>query len=243
MNNHGDANETELGKLLPTPSELSRIAATLARGRQASPEDSAAQAMKIWKACTAAIAEEQEEQKRKAHEANPSVRERKLLRGPLKVGNHFMPRVDPKLVPDGSGRMKLETFESIAIGLDTAKDRRKWLQSFLAAFRQQHAKRLESEDFATLSMERFPQISQLLENWKKEGVPEAIGWLEAFRRWRLTMEKAGRVRQTGPYDLEDCSKKGFDAETALNQPKSAKKATRTASSSSEKSRSGSGKAR
>jgi hypothetical protein len=188
-------------------------------------------AMHIWEAAGAKLIEARARWERHGK----AFDELSPFYGPLKVGNHFLPRLTEwnanHFAEDESGHAHIAfaTFLEAVIGLAKEEDRMKWWRGYLTAKVKgdQHSDRwgeyediteeekqrpewCEPEDFA-LSAGCIPSI---IEKMKKRGIAPGFSasyHLEGFRKWRLTM-KSPTKKATVPFDLEDCQKKGLESE-------------------------------
>ena len=224
---------------LPTHWELCQLAAMA--GNEV-PEDHSfksveeagkrvALAMHIWEAAGSKLIEAREGWERHGN----SFDELSPLYGPLKVGNHFLPRLIAWDVhhfgDDDPGRacIAFPSFLEAVIGLAKEEDRMKWWREYLTAKvkadkhsdqwgdyediteeEKQRPEWCEPKDFP-LSVRCVPDI---IEKMKKRGIAprfSASYYLEEFRKWRLTMKNPTK-KATIPYDLEDCRKKGLESE-------------------------------
>jgi hypothetical protein len=228
---------------LPTHWELCQLAAMT--GNNVPPDHSSASteeaerrvtlAMYIWRAAGRELIKEQENWKSIGQSFDQKIR----FYQPLKVGNHFLPRVTEWKTNDSSdddsseSKIAFTDFLEMVIGLSKEEDRMKWWREYLTAKvksdkdntrsrshehikerEKQHSECCESDDFT------FPKdcIPASIEKMKKNGVNpdfEFSYYLEGFRSWRLTM-KTPNEKAALPYKLEECQKKGLEAEAAAN---------------------------
>lgn len=224
---------------LPTHWELCQLAATV--GNEL-PQDHSfksvkeagkrvALAMHIWEAAGAKLIEASERWERHGR----SFDELSPLYGPLKVGNHFLPRLTQWNVnhfgDDDSGQasIALPSFLETVIGLAKEEDRMKWWREYLTSKvkADQHSDQWDDYEDITEVMKQRPEwrepedftlpvrcIPDIIAKMKKRGIAPGFSasyYLEEFRKWRLTM-KSPTKKATVPYDLEDCRKKGLEAE-------------------------------
>jgi hypothetical protein len=188
-------------------------------------------AMRIWEAAGAKLIEAREGWERTGcsfDQLNP-------LYGPLKVGNHFLPRLTEwnanHFGDEDSGRacIAFPSFLETVVGLAKEEDRMKWWREYLTAKvkADQHSDRWGSYERITEEKKQLPEwcepegfalparcIPGIIEEMKKRGIAPGFSasyYLEGFRKWRLTM-KSPTKKAAVPYDLEDCRKKGLEAE-------------------------------
>ena len=203
---------------LPTHFELASLAAAVGQGVPHGPREvlevearrRVAFALELWEEAAAQV--DCKERRREAT-ARQFDREVKRIFGPLKVGNHYLPRVRgwdglAKMESaEGHPHIRFSVFLERAVGLAKEEDRMKWWRAYL----QSDAPEENAEVF-------HHQASARMRGMKERGISEGLetnGFLEGFRRWRLTM-KTPTVKAGVPYRLEDCYQKGLEAEAAAD---------------------------
>lgn len=193
-------------------------------------------AMHLWEAAGAKLIEASERWERTGR----SFDELSPLYGPLKVGNHFLPRSTEWNTSQFSDddppqpRIAFFSFLEIVIGLAKEEDRMKWWRAYLTAKvkADKHGDRWGRYEPIAENTKLLPEwcepgdialapdcIPDIIKEMKENGITPgftASYYLEGFRKWRLTM-KSPTEKAAIPYDLEDCVKKGLEAE---NKPDS-----------------------
>ena len=199
--------------VLPSQWELSSLAAILSAASN-SPKrfvDPVQHALAIWREAGAVLAQEAENPS-DTHNRNTVIAwkdELNMLKGPLKIGNQILPRVETFTLGKNR-RIGLLEFSQAAIGLSKLADRNRWLRAFAKSMISQErgSGRDDQDGRRPQSDLRSPkvtsaEVNEALSALERDGVPEPMNLLDLYRRWRLKMNTPIKKRQK-PHDLRVC---------------------------------------